>query len=199
MRKFAVLLSIALAAMAAIPKAVFEGGRWVLRNVFGPPTPAGLHIEEAMDAVQAAAAPTPASDTVRALDTVQTADAVRAAPLAEAADAMRDWGRVARAYAVSRLSSEPEPDMGRLDESAELWLRGLTDEECGRLLDFSAQRVSDHMLGHHPIPGLYRCRVRPAWAPAVLLADIEGDERVEAVRADLARDPASVLGYRVAA
>lgn len=199
MRKFAALLALALAAMAAIPKAVWDGSRWVIRSVFGPPTPAGLHIEEAMDAVQAAAAPMPASDTVRAVDTVQTADAVRATSLAEAADAMRDWGRVARLYAVHRLSSEPEPDMGRLDESAEAWLRGLTDEECGRLLDFGAQRVSDHMLGHHPIPGLSRCRVRPARAPAVLLADIEGDERYEAVKADLARDPDSVPGYRVAA
>ncbi|CAO4172417.1 Protein of unassigned function [Methylorubrum populi] len=199
MRKFAVLLSIALAAMAAILKAVFEGGRWVIRSLFGPPTPTGLHIEEAMDAVQAAAAPMPASDTVRAVDTVQPADTVRAASLAEAAAAMRDWGRVARLYAVSRFSSEPEPDMTSLDESAEGWLRGLSNEECGRLLDFGAQRVSDHMLGQHPIPGLPRCLQRPAWAPAVLLADIEGDERVEAVRADLARDPASVPGYRVAA
>lgn len=198
MRKFAIAFAAMLAAMAAIPKAVFEGGRWVLRSVFGPPTPAGLHIEEAMDAVQAAAAPTPASDTVLAVDTVQTAEAVRAASLAEAASAMRDWGRVARLYAVSRLSSEPEPDMTSLDESAEGWLRGLSDEECQRLLDFGATSVSDHMLGHHPIPGLSRCRVRPAWAPAVLLADIEGDERVEAVRADLARDPNSVPGYRVA-
>lgn len=199
MRKFAALLALALAAMAAIPKAVWDGSRWVMRSVFGPPTPAGLHVEEAMDAVEAAAAPMPASDTVRAVDTVQTADAVRKASLVEAVEAMRDWGRTARAYAVHRFSSEPEPDMTSLDESAEAWLRSLTDEECGRLLDFGAQRVSDHMLGHHPIPGLSRCRVRPSWAPAVLLADVEGDERYEAVKADLARDPDSVPGYRVAA
>ncbi len=196
LRRFAALV---LLLMAAVPKAVWDGTKWTFRSVFGPPTPAGLHVEEAMDAVQAAAAPMSASDTVRAVDTVQPVDTVRAASLAEAADAMRDWGRVARLYAVHRLSSEPEPNMTSLDVSAEAWLRGLTDEECGRLLDFGATRVSDHMLGHHPIPGLSRCRVRPAWAPAVLLADIEGDERVEAVRADLARDPASVPGYRVAA
>ncbi|MEZ0285187.1 hypothetical protein ACSD7O_19035 [Methylorubrum extorquens] len=199
MRKFAVAFAAMLAALLSMPKLVWDGTRWTLRAMFAPPTGAHAEIEGMMDAVQAAAAPTPASDTVRASDTVQSVDAVRAASLAEAAAAMRDWGRVARAYAVSRLSSEPEPDMTSLDESAEGWLRGLSDEECGRLLDFGATRVSDHMLGHHPIPGLSRCRVRPSWAPAVLLADVEGDERYEAVKADLARDPDSVPGYRVAA
>ncbi|RUP21447.1 hypothetical protein [Methylobacterium sp.] len=198
MRRFARMLAATLAAMLAVPKMIFEGGKWILRAAFAPPTPAGLEVEEAMDAVRAAAAPLPAP-SAPASDTVQTSDAVRKASLAEASDAVREWGRLARAYATSRLSSEPEPDLRALDEGAESWLRGLTDAECQRLLDFSNQRVADHMLGAHPIPGLSRCQEYPRWAPAVVLADVPGDERYDAVKADLARDPASVPGYRVAA
>ncbi len=173
MRKFAAMLAATIAAMLAVPKMVYEGGRWVLRAMFAPPAPAGLEVEEAMDAVRAAAAPTPApSEPAR--DAVQAADAVRKASLAEAADAVREWGRLARAYATSRLSAEPEPDLRALDEAAESWLRSLSDEECRRLLDFGVQRVSDHLLGAHPIPGLSRCQQYPAWAPAVLLADAPG-------------------------
>jgi hypothetical protein len=192
------MLAASFAAMLAVPRAVFEGGRWVLRAMFAPPTPAGLEVEEAMDAVRAAAAPTPAP-SASAADTIPTADAVRKASLAEAADAVREWGRLARAYATSRLSADPEPDLRSLDEGAESWLRSLTDAECQRLLDFSNQRVADHMLGAHPIQGLSRCQQYPSWAPAIVLAEVPGDEHYDAVKADLARDPASVPGYRVAA
>ncbi|MEE7439591.1 hypothetical protein MOR12E_10685 [Methylobacterium oryzae] len=198
MRRFARMLAATIAAMLAVPKAVLEVGRWVLRSIFAPPVPQGTEIEEAMDAVRAAAAPTPAPSEPAA-DTVPTADAVRKASMSEAADAVREWGRLARAYATSRLSAEPEPDLRGLDESAESWLRSLSDEECRRVLDFGVQRVADHMLGAHPIPGLSRCQEYPRWAPAVILADVPGDERYDAVKADLARDPASVPGYRVAA
>lgn len=198
MNTFRRYLVAAILAILSAPKYVLEAGRWVLKSVFAPPTPAGLEVEAAMDAVRAAAAPTQAPSEPAA-DTVQTSDAVRKASLAEAADAVREWGRLARAYATSRLSAEPEPDLRALDEGAESWLRGLTDAECQRLLDFSNQRVADHMLGAHPISGLSRCQEYPQWAPAVVLADVPGDERYDAVRADLARDPASVPGYRVAA
>ena len=38
MRKFAALLAATLAAMLAVPKMIFEGGKWVLRAAFAPPT-----------------------------------------------------------------------------------------------------------------------------------------------------------------
>lgn len=198
MRKFAALLAATLAAMLAVPKMIFEGGKWVLRAAFAPPTPAGAGIEEALDAVHAAAASTQAP-SAPAADTVPAADAVRKASMSEAADAVREWGRLARAYATSRLTSEPEPDLRAFDEAAESWLRGLTDAECQRLLDYGVQRVSDHMLGAHAISGLSRCQEYPRWSQAIVLADVPGDERYDAVRADLARDLTSVPGYRVAA
>lgn len=74
-RSFARYLALAIAAMLAVPKAVWDGTRWVLRAAFAPPTPQGMEIEDAMDAVRAAAAPTssPAADTVQAEDTVRVA------------------------------------------------------------------------------------------------------------------------------
>ncbi|WCS27887.1 hypothetical protein LOK46_14000 [Methylobacterium sp. NMS14P] len=198
MRTFRQMLAAMIIAILSAPKYVLEAGRWVLKSVLAPPMPQGGEMEQAMDAVRAAAAP-PEAPSTPAPDTVQAADTVRKASLAAAADAVREWGRLARAYAVSRLTAEPEPDLRALDEAAESWLRSLSDQECQRLLDFGVQRVSDHMLGAHPIPGLSRCQQYPSWAPAVVLADVPGDERYDAVKADLARDPASVPGYRVAA
>jgi hypothetical protein len=194
-------LVAAILAMLAAPKLVLEGGRWVLRSLFAPPVGADLEIEDAMDAVRAAAtpAPSPAADTVPAEDTVRVAAPFVSRTPSETEEALIAWGRTARAYATSRLSTEPEPDMRALDESAEAWLRGLSDQECQRLLDFSCRRVSDHMTGAHLIPGLPRCLVRPAWMPAIELASVDGDELYEGVKADLARDPSSVPGYRVAA
>lgn len=194
-------LAAAILAMLAAPRLVLEGGRWVLRSLFAPPTPQGLEIEDAMDAVRAAAAPAPfpVADTVPAEDTVRVAQPFVSRTPSETEEALVAWGRVARAYATSRLSAEPEPDMRALDESAEGWLRGLSDQECQRLLDFSCRRVSDHMTGSHLISGLPKCLVRPTWMPPLELASVDGDELYESVKADLARDPDSVPGYRVAA
>jgi hypothetical protein len=189
-------LALVLAAMASIPKAVWGGTRWTLKAMFALPVGTGGEIEEAFEDVAQAAAPTPAAS---APDTVQAAHAVRKASVAEAADTVLDWGRTARAYALSRLSDAPEPRLSGLDESAELWLRSLSHDECRRVLDFDAKRVADHILGAHPILGLSRCLERPSWLPAALLAEIPGDEHYEGVKVDLARDPDSVPGYRVAA
>lgn len=196
MRTFRQMLAAMIIAMLSVPKAVFEGGKWILRAVFAPPMPQGTEIEEALDAVRAAAAPTPSAATA---DTVRVAAPFKSLTPSETEEALTAWGRTARAYAVSRLSSDPEPDMRGLDESAEGWLRGLSDTECMRLLDFGARRVSDHMTGSHFISGLPRCIVRPSWMQPIVLADVENSELVEAVRADLARDPSLVPGYRVAA
>jgi len=198
---FARLLALTIAVMLAVPKAVWDGAKWTLKSMFAPPTPAGLEIEDAMDAVRHAAAPTPSpvADGVQAEDTVHVAAPFVSRTPSETEEALVAWGRKARAYATSRLSSEPEPDLRILDESAEIWLRRLTDGECRRLLDFSCRRVSDHMTGSHLISGLPACLVRPAWMPAIELASVDGDELCESVRADLARDPNSFPGYRVAA
>lgn len=200
-RSFARYLVLAIAAMLAVPKVVWDGTKWVLRAAFAPPTPQGMEIEEAFADVAHAAAPTPspAPDTVQAEDTVHVAKPFVSRTPSETEESLVAWGRTARAYATSRLSTEPEPDMKPLDESAEGWLRALSDEECRRLLDFSCRRVSDHMTGSHLISGLPRCLVRPAWMPAIELASVDGDELYESVKADIARDPDSVPGYRVAA
>ncbi len=194
------LLIAAILAILAAPKMVFEAGRLVLRAFAAPLMPQGLEIESAMDAVRHAAAPTPApaADTVHPSDTVQVAAPFVSRTASEAEEALREWGRVARAYATHRLSTKPEPDMRALDESAEAWLRGLSDRECQRLLDFSPRRVSDHMTGSHLIAGLPRCIVRPAWMQPIELIPSDGD-LYEAVKADQARDPSLVPGYRIAA
>ena len=202
MRMFRQMLAAMIIAMLSVPKAVFEGGKWILRAVFAPAMPQGTEIEEALDAVRAAAAPTPSAtpaDTVQAEEAVRVAAPFKSLTPSETEEALTAWGCTARAYAVSRLSSGPEPDMRSLDESAEGWLRGLSDQECMRLLDFGARQVSDHMTGSHFIAGLPRCIVRPSWMQPIVLADVENSELVEAVRADLARDPSLVPGYRVAA
>ncbi|MEZ0250735.1 MAG: hypothetical protein ACAH20_07210, partial [Methylobacteriaceae bacterium] len=166
---------------------------------------AGYEAESALDAVRRAAAPVQA-DEVSEPDTVLDADEAAlqvAAPFklrtpSETEQAIVAWGRTARQYAASRLSTLPEPDMSHLDEAAEAWLRGLTKAECQRALDFTPRRLSDHMLGMHLIQGLPQCLKRPAWMAPMEL-DAHDGELYDAVRADLAVDPSLVPGYRVAA
>lgn len=194
------LLIAAILAILAAPRFVLEAGKWVLRTFSAPPMPQGLEVEQAMDAVRAAAAPTPApaADTVQAEDTVRVAPPFVSRTASETDEAIVAWGKAARAYVLARLTGAAEPDLRNLDEPAEAWLRGLTRFECERVLDFDARRVADHMLGYHLIKGLPRCMTRPEW----LSQPIEltpGDELYEAVKADLDRDPSLVPGYRIAA
>ena len=71
MRTFRQMLAAMIIAMLSVPKAVFEGGKWILRAVFAPAMPQGTEIEEALDAVRAAAAPTPSATPA---DTVMPSD-----------------------------------------------------------------------------------------------------------------------------
>lgn len=200
MSTFRRYLVAAILAILYAPKYVLEAGKWVLRAVAAPPMPAGLEVEQAMDAVRAAAAPTPApaADTVQASDTVPVAAPFASRTASETDEAIVAWGRLARAYAHARLTGAAEPDLRDLDEPAEAWLRGLSRFACERVLDFDARRVADHMLGYHLIRGLPRCMTRPEWlSQPIELAP--GDELYETVKADLDRDPSLVPGYRVAA
>lgn len=207
MRKFAHLLAAVIAAMLAAPKYVLEAGRWVLRTVLGPPPmpDAGYEAAAALDGVRAAAAPVPAEEATPAPDTVRDPDGVRVgAPFinrtpSETEEAILAWGKLARQYAVARITKGPEPDLSALDEPAEAWLRGLTDKECLRVYDFGARRLSDHMLGYHLISGLPRCMTRPQWLSGPIELTPSDGELYEDVKASLARDPGLVPGYRIAA
>lgn len=194
------LLIAAIITILSAPKLVLEAGRWVLRTFSAPPMQQGLEVEQAMDAVRHAAAPTPApaADTVPSEDTVQVAKPFVSRTASETDEAILAWGKAARAYAIARITKKAEPDLSMLDEAAEAWLRGLSDRECLRVYDFGARRLSDHMMGYHLITGLPRCMTRAQWlSQPIELAP--GDELYEAVKADLERDPSLVPGYRIAA
>ena len=195
MRNVFKVMAAILAIMAAAPRAVWDGTRWVMRAAFGPPQAAAAGVEMAMEEVaEAAAVPTPAVEAPRSAEEIATKAAE-----AQMAEAITDWGRIARRFAVSQINGEPEPNLARLDEPAAAWLYSLTRKECERVLELTPATIADHMLGRRIARGLPRCLDYPAGLPGVVLAELPGDERYESIKAQIEVDPASVPGYRLAA
>lgn len=195
MRSALRVMAVIMALMAAAPRAVWDGTKWIMRAAFGPPQAAAAGVEMAMEEVaEAAAVPAPDVDAPRSAEEI-----ARKAAEAEMAEAVTDWGRIARRFAVSQINGEPEPSLARLDEPAAAWLYSLTRAECERVLELTPATISDHMLGRRIARGLPRCLDYPAGLPGVVLAELHGDERYESIKAQIERDPASVPGYRLAA
>ncbi|MDH2309167.1 hypothetical protein [Methylobacterium brachiatum] len=171
MRKLARLAILAFAAMAAATKAVWDGTKWVFKGLFGPPTPQGIEVEDAMDAVAArAAAPvTPSQGAQPARDTVTTAPAPKseAAPKAPAAkladcdvielDPALAKGRIAYAYACSLTTLDEEPSTEGLNEAEAAWLSSLNTAEMMHIWRAGPMRAGAHMAGLRPIEGLPLC------------------------------------------
>lgn len=139
MRKVARLLAAILAVMAALPRAVWDGSKWIMRATFGPPMPAGAGIEESLDAV--AEAPRPA--------------AAKAAPAAKP-----DLGQTLWDWAHSRVTGgrHPAPDTARVPEDAMRWINSLTPGELGRLVQHGPARVRAHVTGEKVLLDMPICR-----------------------------------------
>jgi hypothetical protein len=165
MRKFARLLAATLAAMLAVPKAVWDGSKWVMKALFAPPEPAGLAIEDAFEGVaaQAAAPVTPSQPAAR--DTVTPAPAPKpeAAPKPAATaqvvelDPVLAKGKIAYAYACALTTLDEEPSTAGLNEAEAAWLSSLNTAEMMHIWRGGPMQAGAHMLGIKTIPGLPLC------------------------------------------
>lgn len=210
MRKIARLALLALAAMAAATQAVWDGSKWVMRSLFAPPTPAGVEVEDAMDAVAArAAAPVTVSQNAR--DTVTPAPAPKpeATPKPAATekvvelDPIPTRGRIAHDYALAMGTLDGEPSTEGLDEAAAAWLHSLNTSELLHVWRNSPLQVGAHMAGIRPIEGLPLCpsmaEYRHALGNAARITPRQRDEireweqTMDHAFADMVADPAFEL------
>lgn len=212
MRKFGRLLAITLAIMAAATQKIWDGARWVARSAFGPPTPAGLEIEDAFDDVSRALTPvTPSQPAPAESVTPSTAPKPAPAPAAAPAkaaqvvelDPVLARGRLAHRFVDATFSLEPEDDiLAEADEVLRAWLLSLNAAEMMAIHRSGVHRVAAHLTGKRLLEGLpeiateaeYRhfmgkaARVTPE-----MRADMaEWDRTMDQAYEDMVADPAFV-------
>lgn len=147
--------ALAMAMLAAVTvKAVWEGGRWVLRSVrdsLRPPVGAGADFEDAFDGIAAKAESATAAVSVPA---VETAIATKPLPAPIPLDPILHRGRIAEKFAHDMMTIDDEPSTEGLDEAAAAWLNSLNAAELLKLDQHGAHRVGSHMAGLRLIEGL---------------------------------------------
>ncbi|KQP91667.1 hypothetical protein [Methylobacterium sp. Leaf117] len=147
--------ALAMAMLAAVTvKAVWEGGRWVLRSVrdsLRPPVGAGADIEDAFDGIAAKAESATAAVSVPAAESAVTA---KPAPAPIPLDPILAKGRIATQYAHDMLNIDAEPTAEGLDEASAAWLGSLNASELMQIDRHGAHRVGSHMAGLRLIDGL---------------------------------------------
>ena len=136
MRFFALAMRAALAAMAAAPKLVWDGARWVARAVTAPP-PA---VAGAMAEIEAMA---------------QEDVAAQAKSASAPSDVHEAWGRAAVAHLAPLPGQAPEAT-ACLDDAARGYLDRLSPEQALRLASMEHRHVGAHLLGDRPLAALPR-------------------------------------------
>ncbi len=154
LRFFAAVMRAALAAMAVVPRLVWDGARWIARSMSGAPGQAAAAQAEAVAEMQAAAAE--AEQDLAAL--------ARAAPAAASADASLEWGQAALRF----LAGQRRGVEGTLDEPALAYLGALSPEQQARLAAHPARRIGEHLLRERRIASLPEPEDLAAWRKAEL-------------------------------
>lgn len=153
-RFIAAAMRAALAAMAAAPRLVWDGARWVVRAVTGAPGEAAAAQAEAVAEMQAAAV-----EAEQALATPAPGD-----PVGTSADAALEWGQAALRY----LAGQRRGVEAILDEPALVYLNALTPYQQARLAAHPARRIGEHLLRERRIASLPEPEDLAAWRKAEL-------------------------------
>ncbi len=164
MRKFAKLLALVMAVMAASAQRVWDGTKWIARAAFGPPVPAGAGIEEAFDDVAQALRPvTPSQPSAESVTPSAPAPKPAPAPAAAPAkvaqvvelDPVLARGKLAHRFAHATFSLEPEESiLKEADEVLRAWLLTLNAMELMTVHRSGAHRVAAHLAGKRLLEGL---------------------------------------------
>ncbi|AWB24229.1 MULTISPECIES: hypothetical protein [Methylobacterium] len=132
----------ALAAITLVPRLVWEGGRWIMREVVAGGAGGGAAAAQAQAAAEISAA-------------AQEVAAAKAAP-AKAKDSSPvgtpdwEWGTAA----LHVLAGDRDAGKGILDQAAISYLEKLTPDEGLRLAAFPPDRIGRHLTGYNPIRSL---------------------------------------------
>lgn len=146
-RFIAAVMKAAMAAMAAAPRLVWDGARWVARAVTAPPLGVAAAQAEAMAEIEAAA---------------QEDVAAQAKPAAAPTDVQTAWGRAAVAHLAPLPGQAPEAT-ACLDDAARCYLDKLTPEQALRLASLEPRHVGAHLLGDRPLAAMPRPLTMAEW------------------------------------
>lgn len=158
---YAFLSALIAAAQTVVTgtRMVFKAGRWIAESFRLPER-------------QAPAAAASAADAMAALAEVTEAAPVSAPAISqvEPVDAYREWGTLAKEYAVALATpTAPEPDLRALDDAARGWLYMLSVSELMKIANSDPVRIGKHMLGQGDVPGLSICPTQREYEEAMLL------------------------------
>jgi hypothetical protein len=139
------LASVARAAIVAltlVPRLVWEGGKWIVKDVLGAGAGGGAAAAQAQAAAEISAA-------------AQEVAAAKAAPAKTAAASPVgtpdwEWGTAA----LRILGGDRDAGRGILDQAAISYLEKLTPDQGLKLAAFPPQRIGQHLTGNNPIRSL---------------------------------------------
>jgi hypothetical protein len=146
-RFVALMMKAAMAAMAAAPRLVWDGARWVARAVTAPPPAVAAAQAEAMSEIEAAAR----EDAAAQVKPASTPAAVHEA-----------WGRAAVAH-LAPLPGQAPAATACLDEAAKRYLDRLSPEQALKLASLEARHIGAHLLGDRRLGGLPRPLTVAEW------------------------------------
>ncbi|MFH6786664.1 hypothetical protein [Methylobacterium sp. MA0201] len=153
-RFIAAVMKAALAAMAAVPRLIWDGARWIARSMSGAPGQAAAAQAEAVAEMQAAAAEAEQD----------LAAPAAAAPAATSAAASLEWGQAALRF----LAGQRRGVEAVLDVPALAYLGALSPEQQARLAAHPARRIGEHLLRERRIASLPEPEDLAAWRRAEL-------------------------------
>lgn len=164
----------ALSAMALVPRLVWEGGKWVAKNVFG----SGAGGNAAAAQAQAAAELQAAANEVAAAKAAPTPAPEPASPVGTPD---WEWGTTALRF----LAGDRDAAKGVLDEAAVAYLETLTPDQEMKLAAFSPDRIGRHLTGNQPIRSLPQAgSLHDYWTAEIKRLTAESARAVPLLRVD---------------
>ena len=151
----AAVMRLTLAAMAAAPKLLWEGGKWVLRSL-GPPQQAAQAESALMAEVEDLVAETEAKAEMTAAG-IHRADVP--------ADFHADLGRAAIQYLANAENEDPIL-AAMLSEETKGYLRGLPRDRQVLLTAYRPANIGRHLSSEVPILGMPKVPTYREWQQA---------------------------------
>ena len=170
----ATVAKLALAAITLVPRLVWEGGRWIVKEVIGGGGAGGN---------AAAAQAQAAAELQAAASEVAQAKAAPAQTKDSSPVGTPDWTWGTAALRI--LAGDRDAGAGILDEAAISYLEKLTPDEGMRLAVFSPDRIGRHLTGREPVRSLPQAgSLRAYWGAEIERLRAETAKAVPLLRGD---------------
>ncbi|WP_267358609.1 MULTISPECIES: hypothetical protein [unclassified Methylobacterium] len=158
------LMKLAISAMATVTRAVYEGGKWVLRQVSAPASQTANAQADALTEIEALTAGAESSAEAKAAVLADVPDlSVQTGGYEDSPE--REWGIAAMAI-MYPLPGDDGKAAACLDVAAKAYLGRLTHDQKVTLTLYGSRRIGEHLLGMNRIPSLPRAPTYSEWQQA---------------------------------